>query len=55
MTAVYVCERSGGKILKLLGSDARREDTRFVGEFAVVNLTANISFSQAKRRKITWL
>lgn len=36
MTAIYICEYSGGKILKLLGSDARREDTRFLGEFVVV-------------------
>lgn len=26
MTALYVCEHAGGKILKLLGSDARRKD-----------------------------
>lgn len=50
-----MCERSGGKIVKLPGSDARREDTRFLGGFAAVNLTAKISFSQAKKGKITWL
>lgn len=54
MTAHDTCEYSGGKMLKLLGSDAR-EDTCSLWEFAVVNLTATISFSQAKRREITWV